>query len=47
MRPSGPAALPDFNSLAHLSTISTEKLELGLIIKFSLDSFVCDKLNSF
>ena len=47
MSPSGPAALPHFNSLEHLSTISTENLELGLIIEFSLFSFVYDKLNSF
>ena len=43
---SGPAALPHFNSLTHLSTISTEKLELGLINELSLDSFAY-KLNSF
>ena len=47
MRPSGPAGLPHFNSLTHLSTISTEKLELVLIIELSLASFAYDKLNSF
>ena len=47
MRPSGPAALPHFNSLTHLSTICNEKLELGLIIELSLDKFAYDKLNSF
>ena len=47
MSPSGPASLPHFNSLIHLSIISTEKLELGLITELSLDSFAYDKLNSF
>ena len=46
MSPSRPAALPHFNSLTHLSKISTEKLELGLIIELSLDSFAYVKLNS-
>ena len=44
MSPSGPAALPHFNSLTHLSTISTEKLELGLILELPFDSFAYDSL---